>query len=84
MQETARILFPDHSLHTVEELAECDFGDFENKNYQELAGNPDYQEWIESGGMLPFPNGGEQGGVSAAESQGVSEGGGRMHQEWDI
>ncbi len=56
-RETARILFPDHSLHTVEELAECDFGDFENKNYQELAGNPDYQEWIESGGMLPFPNG---------------------------
>ncbi len=56
-RETARILFPDHSLHTVEELAECDFGDFENKNYQELAGNPDYQEWIESGGMLPFQTG---------------------------
>lgn len=38
-------------------LMECDFGDFENKNYQELDGNPDYQAWIDSGGTLPFPNG---------------------------
>lgn len=41
----------------VEGLKECDFGDFENKNYQELNGNPDYQAWIDSGGTLPFPGG---------------------------
>lgn len=56
-RETAQILFPERSLHIIKELAECDFGDFENKNYQELAGNPDYQAWIDSNGMLPFPNG---------------------------
>lgn len=39
------------------ELRECDFGDFENKNYQELNGNPAYQKWIDSGGKLPFPDG---------------------------
>lgn len=38
-------------------LQECDFGDFENKNYKELDGDPDYQAWIDSGGTLPFPNG---------------------------
>ena len=27
----------------VEELAECDFGKFENRNYEELSGMPEYQ-----------------------------------------
>ena len=34
-----------------------DFGDFENKNYLELNGNPDYQAWVDGGGTLPFPGG---------------------------
>lgn len=55
--ETAEILFPNCPVRVIEELAECDFGDFENKNYKELTGNPDYQAWIESGGTLPFPGG---------------------------
>lgn len=41
----------------VPELAECDFGAFENKNYAELNGDPAYQAWIDSGGTLPFPGG---------------------------
>lgn len=55
--ETAEILWPEHVPRIVEQLRECDFGDFENKNYRELAGNPDYQAWVDSGGRLPFPNG---------------------------
>lgn len=55
--ETAEILFPKKSLHIIDELTECNFGDFENKNYKELEGNPDYQAWIDSQGTLPFPNG---------------------------
>lgn len=62
--ETAGILWPDlistaasGRFCVVPELRECDFGDFENKNYKELDGNPDYQAWIDSGGTLPFPNG---------------------------
>ena len=56
-RETAEILFPEKRLRIIDQLAECDFGDFENKNYLELSGNPDYQAWVDSGGILPFPNG---------------------------
>ena len=55
--QTAEILFPGKPVHIIEELAECDFGEFENKNYKELDGNPNYQAWIDSGGTLPFPQG---------------------------
>lgn len=41
----------------VPDFRECDFGLFENKNYLELADCPEYQAWIDSGGMLPFPGG---------------------------
>lgn len=56
-RETAEILFPGQKMHIIEELSECDFGQFENKNYKELSGNPEYQKWIASNGLLPFPEG---------------------------
>ncbi|MCR5665414.1 MAG: histidine phosphatase family protein [Eubacterium sp.] len=55
--ETAKLLYPTFETVVIEELRECDFGDFENKNYKELDGNTDYQAWIDSGGTLPFPHG---------------------------
>ena len=55
--QTAGILFPGKTLNLIDELAECDFGEFENKNYMELDGNQNYQAWIDSGGLLPFPGG---------------------------
>ena len=55
--ETAAILYPECEASTVPELAECDFGEFEYKNYMELSGNADYQAWIDSGGMIGFPGG---------------------------
>ena len=56
-RETADILFPEIGKIVVEELTECDFGEFENKNYKELNGDPLYQAWIDSQGMAPFPGG---------------------------
>ena len=56
-RETASILFPEGEQRIVPLLAECDFGEFENKNYKELSDNPHYQEWIDSNGTLPFPGG---------------------------
>lgn len=56
-RETAEMLFPGEEQRVVELLAECDFGEFENKNYKELADNPHYQEWVDSNGTLPFPGG---------------------------
>lgn len=58
--ETAALLFPgamESKLQRVEDFRECDFGMFEYKNYQDLAGNQDYQAWINSYGRLPFPGG---------------------------
>ena len=47
--ETAEILFSKMQPQLVEDLAECDFGAFEGKNYRELSGVPAYQAWIDSG-----------------------------------
>lgn len=55
--ETARILYPNQDIITIDEWEEMDFGDFEGKNYKELQGNELYQKWIDSNGILPFPNG---------------------------
>ena len=60
--ETAVLLYPDVPTEVVEDFRECDFGDWENKNYAELNGSADYQAWIDSGGEIPFP-----GGESRAE-----------------
>ena len=59
--ETAEILFPGQEITVVDEFAECDFGEFENKNYQELSGNPNYQKWVDSGGTMEFPGGESRG-----------------------
>lgn len=55
--ETAELIYPSKKIIAVSGLEECDFGDFEGKNYIELNGNSDYQKWIDSDGKLPFPNG---------------------------
>ncbi|MBR6069530.1 MAG: histidine phosphatase family protein [Ruminococcus sp.] len=54
---TSELLFFGQEPVLCDDLRECDFGDFEEKNYAELSDNTDYQKWINSGGKLPFPNG---------------------------
>lgn len=56
-RETAEIIYHKQEYHIWQDLKECDFGLFENKNYLELSGNMEYQNWIESNGTLAFPNG---------------------------
>ena len=55
--ETASVIYPEHEVIVIDELREIDFGDFEGHNHEELDGDPKYQEWIDSGGKLAFPNG---------------------------
>lgn len=55
--ETAELLYPGKQLQIIRELAECDFGLFENKNHEELEGLAKYQAWLRSNGTLPFPDG---------------------------
>ena len=55
--KTAKLIYPNAVPIIYEGLKECDFGDFENKNYIDLKGNPDYQAFIDSGGTTTFPHG---------------------------
>lgn len=55
--ETAAIIYPDQIPQVEWNLAECNFGEFENKNYKELSINPQYEKWIQSNGTDSFPGG---------------------------
>jgi len=55
--DTAKILYPMLCLMVIPEWEEIDFGRFEYKNYEELKNDTQYQEWINSGGMMDFPGG---------------------------
>lgn len=54
-RQTAEILFPGAVQINVPDFREMDFGQFEYKNYEELAGDARYQAFIDSGGHLDFP-----------------------------
>lgn len=55
--ETGKLLFPDARQLSEDGFKECDFGEFEYKNFEELTGNPYYEEWLQSGGSIAFPGG---------------------------
>lgn len=55
--ETAEIIYPGNKYIKCENLRECDFGEFENKNYIELSSNENYKKWLYSNGTMPFPSG---------------------------
>ena len=59
-RRTAEIIYPNALIVTEENLRECDFGEFENKNFDDLKNNKNYQKWIDSNGITPF-HGGEDG-----------------------
>ncbi len=71
--ETAKLIYPNREMIICDDLRECDFGDFEGKNYLELSNNSDYQRWIDSGGTLPFPNGESPEGFKARCVRGFLE-----------
>jgi alpha-ribazole phosphatase len=50
-------LFSRKADEIAAELRETDFGAFEGKNYGQLNGTKAYQDWIDSNGTLPFPEG---------------------------
>lgn len=54
--ETAELIYG-KDYEVIEDLRECDFGEFENKTYEELKTNPLYIKWLKSNGTLPFPKG---------------------------
>lgn len=55
--QTAELIYPGITPVICSDLRECDFGDFEGRNYIELSLDSRYQRWIDSGGEGAFPNG---------------------------
>lgn len=57
-EQTLRIIYGEREHEVIEDLKELDFGIFEMKCYEELEGNPDYEEWISAKDeAMPPPNG---------------------------
>lgn len=54
-RQTAELLFPGVAQEVVADFREMDFGQFEYKNYEELADDVRYQEFIDSAGTQDFP-----------------------------
>ena len=46
-RQTAEILFPEAEQTVIPDLREMNFGDFEGRNYIEMAHDPDYRAWVD-------------------------------------
>lgn len=55
--ETASLIFADMCPQIVPKLAECRFGAFEGKTYEELRDDAVYRRWIASDGRSAVPGG---------------------------
>lgn len=55
--QTAHALYPDRNYMIVDELAECDFGIFENRGYEELKSDADFIKWAQGGMKDAVPQG---------------------------
>lgn len=55
--DTAKIIYPGLCPVIIPEWEEINFGRFEYRNYEELKDDVQYQEWVDSGGALDFPEG---------------------------
>lgn len=71
--ETAEIIFHDCNPMVIEDWKEIDFGSFEGKNYLELSGDFYYQQWIDSNGTIPFPEGESREAFIARTMRGLEQ-----------
>lgn len=55
--ETAKILYPGKPCEIYEGFRECDFGEFEEKTYEELRKKKEYIAWIENNCLGDIPKG---------------------------
>ena len=71
--ETAAVMFPGVKPIVIDDLREMHFGKFEGKNHKMLDGDPEYQAWLDSGGIDEIPGGESIAGFSARTWQGFKE-----------
>ena len=55
--DTLKVLYPTADPEVILELAECDFGDWENKKAEELQNDPRFTAWMNGGRHEAPPNG---------------------------
>ncbi len=55
--QTAHALYPDRNYMIVDEIAECDFGKFEGRGYEELKSDVDFVAWAKGGMKDAVPEG---------------------------
>lgn len=55
--DTLKVLYPWADPEVILEMAECDFGDWENKKAEELMHDPRFMEWMNGGQHQAPPNG---------------------------
>lgn len=60
--DTLKILYPEAEPEVILEMAECDFGDWENRTAEELKSDERFAAWMENGSRAAPPNG-ESGNV---------------------
>lgn len=58
--QTAAILFPGQEPTIIDEMMELDFGEFDGKTFDQLAGRADFQQWMQDA-YHNAPTGGETG-----------------------
>ncbi len=58
--ESLRLIYPQVQPIVVEDLRECDFGAWEGKSAKDLADDPNFAAWMQSGAVMA-PPGGEDG-----------------------
>lgn len=62
--ETASIIYPDKTPILLDELTECNFGEFEGMTADELSDNEDFKNWLRGGNDATPPFGESNGKFS--------------------
>ena len=55
--QTAKILYPQITPLTIDQLMECHFGEWENHTADELKGDPDFAKWLAGDNEVKPPRG---------------------------
>ncbi len=55
--QTAKILYPNTQAIVIDQLSECNFGEWENHSAEEIIGNPDFSKWLAGDPSVKPPRG---------------------------
>lgn len=55
--ETAKILYPEQNPLVIDNLSECNFGEWEGKTADELKNDPDFKKWLAGDSSVKSPRG---------------------------